>query len=382
VNSPLSLHPKRLVWRDEDLSHPASPTKHGHGHDQSKSYPGQDPDPGPDPDPASVIVHDYSTCTHEASLSCLQTPTLVVAPFALHDAALADLAPHHSLMARLQQEGLNRLALIEWVTASSQTAHHTISHQIDLLDAIVTRQGNRVNLIGLCQGGWLSLIYAALFPKKVRRLVLVGAPIDFHAGLPEPMRLGHALVPNFLSESFNTFGFNIWCAPFASHSQPIIRGRALRWLWPYALDQDWQIAGVLQIPELMPHAQRQMAIRALRQWDQRMLDLPAPYFWQVLQWLYRDNRLVRGQLSIKGERVDLKRVSCPVALLAGAQDTITPKNQLLAVTTMLDTRPSDIRIAIAPCGHLALFMGHDSLSDYWPDIAQWLIHRPATASIL
>jgi pimeloyl-ACP methyl ester carboxylesterase len=37
--------------------------------------------------------------------------------------------------------------------------------------------GPPVDLIGLCQGGWLSLVYAARFPGKVRRLVLAGAPI-------------------------------------------------------------------------------------------------------------------------------------------------------------------------------------------------------------
>jgi pimeloyl-ACP methyl ester carboxylesterase len=38
-----------------------------------------------------------------------------------------------------------------------------------------------VDLVGLCQGGWLALVYAARFPGKVRRLVLAGAPVDVDA---------------------------------------------------------------------------------------------------------------------------------------------------------------------------------------------------------
>ena len=49
------------------------------------------------------------------------------------------------------------------------------------LNVAVDDVGPPVDLIGLCQGGWLSLVYAARFPGKVRRLVLAGAPIDVMA---------------------------------------------------------------------------------------------------------------------------------------------------------------------------------------------------------
>ena len=42
--------------------------------------------------------------------------------------------------------------------------------------------GGRVSLIGLCQGGWMSAMYAARFPGKVASLVLAGAPIDTETG--------------------------------------------------------------------------------------------------------------------------------------------------------------------------------------------------------
>ena len=42
--------------------------------------------------------------------------------------------------------------------------------------------GGRVAMIGLCQGGWLALAYAARFPAKVTRLALAGAPVDMDAG--------------------------------------------------------------------------------------------------------------------------------------------------------------------------------------------------------
>jgi pimeloyl-ACP methyl ester carboxylesterase len=32
---------------------------------------------------------------------------------------------------------------------------------------LIDELGGKVDLIGLCQGGWMALIYAARFPEKV-----------------------------------------------------------------------------------------------------------------------------------------------------------------------------------------------------------------------
>src|SRR3546814_3717847 len=37
-----------------------------------------------------------------------------------------------------------------------------------------------INLLGICQGGAFSLCYAALHPGKVRNLITMVTPVDFH----------------------------------------------------------------------------------------------------------------------------------------------------------------------------------------------------------
>lgn len=46
------------------------------------------------------------------------------------------------------------------------------------LNTAMDHLGGRVTLVGQCQGGWLSAMYARLYPEKVAALVLAGAPID------------------------------------------------------------------------------------------------------------------------------------------------------------------------------------------------------------
>src|SRR5215475_5576136 len=105
-------------------------------------------------------------------------PALICAPYALHGALIADLAPGHSLIEALGRGGLDRLYLTDWRSASPEMRFLSIDHYLADLNVAIDEIGSPVDLVGLCQGGWLSLVYAARFPEKVRRLVLVGAPVD------------------------------------------------------------------------------------------------------------------------------------------------------------------------------------------------------------
>ncbi|MGY4332981.1 hypothetical protein ACVWWG_007398 [Bradyrhizobium sp. LB7.2] len=105
-------------------------------------------------------------------------PALVCAPYALHRALIADFAPGHSVVQSLQNGGIDRIYLADWRSATPEMRYLSIDSYLGDLNVAIDEIGAPVDLVGLCQGGWLSLLYAARFPAKVRRLVLVGAPVD------------------------------------------------------------------------------------------------------------------------------------------------------------------------------------------------------------
>src|SRR6266702_7534771 len=118
-----------------------------------------------------VRLRDFSTATSG-------TPALLCTPLALHGAAVADLADGHSLVAALRAAGIDRLLLADWRSASPDMRFLGIDDYLADLNVLVEHAGGLVDLIGLCQGGWLALVYAARFPAKVRKLVIAGAPVD------------------------------------------------------------------------------------------------------------------------------------------------------------------------------------------------------------
>lgn len=124
---------------------------------------------------AMVRLRDFSSASEG-------TATLICAPFALHGATIVDLASRHSLIEALQRSGIHRLFVTDWRSATAEMRFCTIDDYLATLNILIDQLGGTVDLVGLCQGGWMSLTYAARFPDKVRKLVLAGAPIDIAAG--------------------------------------------------------------------------------------------------------------------------------------------------------------------------------------------------------
>ena len=122
--------------------------------------------------PSKIALELPTARLHDFSLVDNGVPTLLCTPLALHGAALADLAEGHSLVAALRLSGIERLFMTAWRSASPTMRFLGIDDYLADLNVLVDRVGGLVDLVGLCQGGWLSLLYAGRFPDKVRKLVM------------------------------------------------------------------------------------------------------------------------------------------------------------------------------------------------------------------
>jgi pimeloyl-ACP methyl ester carboxylesterase len=132
---------------------------------------------------ANAVVLDLPTMRlRDFSAGAKGAACLVCAPFALHCANITDFATGHSLVEALRANGLARLRVTDWRSATPEMRFMSIDSYLADLNVAVDELGGKADLVGLCQGGWLALAYAARFPAKVRKLVLAGAPVDIAAG--------------------------------------------------------------------------------------------------------------------------------------------------------------------------------------------------------
>ncbi|MES1149962.1 MAG: alpha/beta fold hydrolase, partial [Bradyrhizobium guangdongense] len=267
------------------------------------------------------------------------TPVLVCAPYALHRALIADFAPGHSVVQSLQRGGVDRVYLTDWRSASPDMRYLSIDSYLGDLNVAIDEIGAPVDLVGLCQGGWLSLLYAARFPAKVRRLVLVGAPVDLS-----------------IESSLSQLARN---APDVVYDQLVARGggnvsgeEMLR-VWSKAPGPD-DIAAALQ-KDLSDEEGAALLARFDR-WNSEPLNLPGTYYLQIVNWIFRENRIASGNFTALGRTIDLKDVKSPIFLLAGLDDDVVPAMQALATASLIGTPPAFVAASSEPSNHLGLFM--------------------------
>lgn len=300
---------------------------------------------------SSMRLRDFST-------GAPGQPTLVCAPYALHGATIADFAPGYSLMEALQRSGLSRLYMTDWRSATPDMRFFSIDNYLADLNVAVDELKPPVDLVGLCQGGWLAIVYAARFPQKVRRLVLAGAPVDFHAAESHLSR-AVANIPLAAFENLVRLG------------EGRVLGRHVLEAWAPALNAD-QADRVLQVSAgSEPNALRELEAR-YRQWYGWTVDLPGPYYLQAVDWLYKQNQIAEGRFVALGRRIDLADVHAPLFLLAARDDDLVAPEQVFAAARLVGSAKGEIEMATEPCGHLSLFLGARTLAGSWTRIARWL----------
>lgn len=100
-------------------------------------------------------------------------------------------------------------------------------------------------------------------------------------------------------------------------------------------------------------------------WFKYTQDVPGTSYLWLVENLFWKNRLISGELTVGGRPVDLRAVTCPVFLLAGSTDHITPPSQLFAIADAVGTPPEQVVTRLADSGHLGLFMGRQALREDW-----------------
>ena len=283
---------------------------------------------------------------------------LIVAPFAVHEASIADFAEGHSLAQALAEGGSGPLALTYWKSATADMRDFGIDVYLGDLNVAVDDLGGRVSLVGLCQGGWLAAAYAARFPAKVAKLALAGAPIDLDAAQSDITRR-LASVPSEMIANIVALG----------------GGR---------------ISGSLCIAsscgDLSPEATAELALQCaadpammarFKAWNLRTIDLPGAYFMQAAEWIFRENRLARGRYIALGRPVALSSIAAPIFVLAAADDEVVSLAQATAVQFLC--RQTRVETRIEPGRHLSLFMGRKIVGAAWRDIGRWIAEQEGDA---
>jgi polyhydroxyalkanoate depolymerase len=286
-------------------------------------------------------------------------PTLIDAPHAGHSAMIADFHQDQSLAQTLLENGLGHVALTDWKTATNDMKDFEVDNYLADMVVAIDDLGGRVNLVGLCQGGWVSAMIAARFPDKVHSLVLAGAPIDTDAGDGPIKRMAHETPLSFYQDLVALGG-------------GLMKGDLMLQGWKNMHPVQHYMQDQIDLYEHVGDPAYIAKEEIFDSWYENPIDLPGRWYLQVIQQIFKENRLARGEFVGLGRKLDLRHITCPTYLLAGAGDDITTPEQVLAAANYIGTPRDRIISETVAGGHIGLFMGHRTLKENWPRIARWI----------
>lgn len=286
-------------------------------------------------------------------------PTLVDAPYAGHSAMIADYHKGQSLVETLLANGVGRVLLTDWKSATDDMKDLEIDNYLADMVVAIDDLGGRVNLVGLCQGGWLSTMIAARFPDKVNALVLAGAPIDTDAGNGPIKAMAHRTPLSFYQELVQLGG-------------GLMKGKFMLQGWKNMHPGQHYIQDYIDLYEHIDDPAYVAKEETFNSWYENPIDLPGRWYLQAIRLLFKENQLAKGQFMGLGRRLDLRAITCPTYLLAGASDDITTPEQVLDAAKYIGTPSDKIVSKTVPGGHIGLFMGSSTLRNHWPAIGSWI----------
>lgn len=275
---------------------------------------------------------------------------------------ILDLQENHSAIAAMLEYGLD-VYLVDWGYPDNSDSNRGLDDYINRqLHTCVETVCNScsmdsINLLGVCQGGTLSLCYSALHPERVKNLVLMVTPVDFQT---ENDNLSHWVKNIDIDLMVNTLG-NI---PGSMLSNTFLS------LKPYQLHLQKYLDLIDSIEQCEDIRDRISNFIAMEQWIFNGPDLAGAMFREFVTSCYQQNQLIKGNLEIGGQCVDLKTLSMPILNIYASHDHIVPPEASRALHKLV--KASNYHEMAVPGGHIGLFVRKKSLEHIFPAISHWL----------
>ena len=113
--------------------------------------------------------------------------------------------------------------------------------------------------------------------------------------------------------------------------------------------------------------------QAMSKWVEDNPPFSGRAFGQWITWMYKENRLVRGRLELRGRRVDLRNLRQSILVVTADADHIAPRDSTLPLLQLVSSE--DLEHMDRKGGHIGLMAGSKARREIWPDIADWLEPR-------
>ncbi|MGI9322511.1 MAG: alpha/beta fold hydrolase [Pseudomonadales bacterium] len=275
---------------------------------------------------------------------------------------LFDLLPGQSMVEYLLRQGFD-VYMVDWEPPLMQErglglADYTHDFLPSCVAKVQEESGEQdINILGYCQGGVLSLIYAAANTKgPLKNLACITTPVNFHEmGL---FRLWSSKEYMDVDKLVDSLG--VIPADFIARSFEMLRPAQ-------------RTAGTLRLWDQMWNDDFVKSYRALQRWGDETLPLAGAYYRDCTRELMWDNKLYTGELKIRGDEINLANIKIPIMAAMAEHDHIASYPATKPLLELVGSK--DKQELVLKGGHVSLIAGPNAVRRMWPAVSQWLGER-------
>jgi len=279
--------------------------------------------------------------------------------------SILDLRPGHSFVEFLVAHGYD-VYLLDWGVPGLEDKDLSFDdYVLDYMTRAIRKmktvaRSQEFSLLGWCIGAILTTIYSALRPDDgLRNLLLLTAPLDFSNR--NGITFAHWTDEKYFDVERVIAAFGIIPGEMIDYG-----AKALKPVENY-------ITSYCKLWDNLDNPRAVESWHAMNTWVRDLLPMAGGAYRQLIVDLYQNNRLMKGELMIRGERVDLKKLRANLLTVIAETDHITPPCQSEPIVEKVSSK--DTEVYRVPGGHIGIMAGSSAHKQTWPHIEAWLAAR-------
>ena len=281
---------------------------------------------------------------------------------------ILDLLPEVSVVRNLLNRGLDIFAT-DWGTPSAYDKSLTIGHFVNrYMDKSVdfirkTTKSDKVSLFGYCWGGDLALMYASLYPEKVKNLITVATPGDFDLDNSLLSVWTRSMKEDYLLDAFGNLPGTLLNAAF-NLRRPIEYSHKYFHFFEHPHDLD-------SIAEFF----------ATETWLYDSPPIIGEIYREFVEGCYKQNLLIKNKMRIERAAeddfnnndvvVNLENINMPFLNVVAEKDDLVAPSSSKALNNALTESPDKDLIEFKS-GHVGLMIGKHAHEELWPKVGEWI----------
>ncbi|QNN46861.1 class III poly(R)-hydroxyalkanoic acid synthase subunit PhaC [Thermomonas brevis] len=274
---------------------------------------------------------------------------------------MVDLQADRSLVKGLLARGED-VYVIDWGYPDRSDRYLTMEDYVErfiggALDHLRAAHGlDAINLLGICQGGAFSLCYASLHPEKVKNLIAMVTPVDFHTA------------DNMLSNWNREIDVDLLVDTLGNVPADMMN-------FTYLMLKPWRLFAqkYVGMADILDDRKAMEDFLRMEKWIFDSPDQAGEAFREFSKQFFQENRFVTGGAKVGGREVHLGMLDMPILNIYAEQDHLVPPDASRALRELCGS--DDYTELSFKGGHIGIYVSGRAQKEVPQTIHEWLAKR-------